>query len=213
MKILQLVVLMILTVACCVAALFLYLMYSMKAPHPVGPSSSGYTLELLAMNITILEIVLALVGFLVAIVGLFGYAGIKSAAIGAAETEARNEINAQMVKWRREQEVSALDTQSESEGDFSGEDASVVGAVPAGRGNDANLCRQNGDRSAASNRCPCSDCAYCTGHGGQCVSRPQLAERTQRQDHEVCTTRWELRVRHLCEPRAPSEPQAVHYCT
>lgn len=134
MDILKLVILTILTVACCVVALFLYLLYSMKAPQPVGPSSSGYTLELLAMNITILEIVLALVGFLVAVVGLFGYAGIKSAAIGAAEAEARKEINAQMVKWKREQDVSSLDSQSESEGDFSEVDAPVTGAVPAGGG-------------------------------------------------------------------------------
>ena len=132
MKVFQLVILSILTVACCVGALFLYLLWSIKSPQLAVPNGVN-SIDVLAINMTMLQIVLALVGFLIAIVGVFGYTGIKSAATSAAEAEARREINSQMVKWKREKEASNQDSQSENEGDFSGIDASVADAVPAGK--------------------------------------------------------------------------------
>lgn len=132
MKIIQLLVLIILTIACCVCALFLYLLWATTAPRPLAPvSESGYTIDVLAVNITILQIVLGLVGFVVTVVGLWGYAGLKSAATEAAEVEARKVINEQMIKWRLAQESRTINSQSESSGDFSTEDAPVDQAVPA----------------------------------------------------------------------------------
>lgn len=134
MRILQLLVSLILTAACCVIATFLYLDWAAKPLTPVGPaSSSGYTLEMLAVNITILEIVLALVGFLVAVIGFFGYTGIKSASVEAAEKEARKVANDQMMKWRVQQQQDSTNKQSESDGDFTTEQAPVDQAIPAGQ--------------------------------------------------------------------------------
>lgn len=134
MKAIQFVVLVVLTVACCVGALFLYLLWSMKKPTPTVPvSSSGYTLELLAINITILEIVLALVGFVVAVIGVIGYAGIKAAAIDAAEKEARKVADEQMRRFKRSQEGTERGP-AEHPGDYSGPDAPVDQAVPVSEG-------------------------------------------------------------------------------
>ncbi|MDF0603487.1 hypothetical protein P1J78_22405, partial [Psychromarinibacter sp. C21-152] len=78
MKLLQVIILAILTVACSVAALFLYLLWNAKRVVAVPPNEEGtYTIAALALNITILEIVMALVGFIVAVMGFFGYAGIN----------------------------------------------------------------------------------------------------------------------------------------
>ncbi len=130
MEIIKSILLFVIAFACCVAALFLYLLWDAKTLAPIGPDrTDGYSLELLAINITILEIVLALVGFLIAVVGLFGYAGIKS----AATNEARKTANQQMLKWINEQNQKGKDTQTESSGDFNVGDAPTDEAVPAGK--------------------------------------------------------------------------------
>lgn len=133
-KVLQLIILSILTVACCVAALFLYLQWSVKSVTAVAPVVTGnYTLEVLAINITILEIVLALVGFVVAVMGFFGYAGIKAAAIDAAEKEARKVADEQMRLYKRSQEGTKSGPEEYS-GDFSTADVSVDEAEPVSEG-------------------------------------------------------------------------------
>lgn len=93
-------------------------------------SRVGYTVEALALNVTILEIVLALVAFVVAALGFFGYAGIKEAAKDVAEKEARKVANEQMTKFKREQE-SDRTGQSESVGDFNVGEVPVDKAEPA----------------------------------------------------------------------------------
>ncbi|WP_170387790.1 hypothetical protein [Ruegeria atlantica] len=134
MKILQTVMLCILTVACSVAALFLYLLWSMKKVTVNGPAgSSSYTLDMLAINITILEIVLALVGFIVAALGVIGYAGIKTAAIDAAEKEAKRVADEQMRLYSLTKEGTQTGL-SEHPGGYSGADAPIDSAVPASEG-------------------------------------------------------------------------------
>ena len=121
----------ILTGACVAIAAFLYLDWSLKPVTPTLPSDiSGYTLEALAVNITILEIILVLVGFVVTVMGLFGYTGIRTAAIDAAKIEARKVANDQMVKWKNEQDRTD-NSQAEDVGDFAIDDNPVAQAVPA----------------------------------------------------------------------------------
>ena len=134
MKPFQVFILTILTVACSVCALFLYLLWSMKKVRATAPNgASEYTLEVLAINITILEIVLALVGFVIAVLGLFGYAGIKTAAIDAAEKEAKKVASEQMRRYRKSQE-GLQPGPPEHSGDFSERDAPIDNAVPAAEG-------------------------------------------------------------------------------
>lgn len=65
---------------------------------PVSPT--GYTVEALALNVTILEMILVLVGFILAALGLFGYTEIKNAAVRAAveaaEKEAKDTVSEQL---------------------------------------------------------------------------------------------------------------------
>ncbi|TCP40143.1 hypothetical protein [Rhodovulum marinum] len=105
------------------------------------PSERGYTIETLALNVTFLEIVIALSGFVLAALGIFGYVEIKATAVekavAAAEKEAREEANQQMIKFRREMEARRRDGSglTETTGDYT--PAPEVGGVkvtPAGGG-------------------------------------------------------------------------------
>lgn len=131
MKLLQFVVLCILTVSCSVIALFLFLLWSRTPASPTLPASmTGYTIEALAVNITILEIVIGLVGFVVAVMGFFGYTGIKSAAVEIAEKEARRVADEQMRKFQKQQAPSSVG-QTEGPGDFAPEDVPIEDAEEA----------------------------------------------------------------------------------
>lgn len=95
---------------------------------PINPT--GYTVEALALNVTILEIILVLVGFVLAALGLFGYTEIKRAAIEAAEKEAKDTVNEQFKLWeaaRGAQQQAA----PEHGGSYGLGDQSVEGATPA----------------------------------------------------------------------------------
>lgn len=104
-----------------------------RAIMPANPT--GYTVEALALNVTILQLVLGLVGFLVAVLGFFGYAGIKQAALHVAEGEARKEAkivaDKQMRLFLAEQAKKAATGQSESAGDFRPDQVELVGAEQA----------------------------------------------------------------------------------
>ena len=127
MKLLNTIFLGILTLACCVIALFLFLLWSRKPTTPIVPTSnSGYTLEALAVNITILEIVLGLVGFVIAVLSFFGYTEIKR----GAERAAREVAESQMQKFIKQQEA-ADKGPMENPGSFSAQDAAIEGAEPA----------------------------------------------------------------------------------
>jgi len=52
-------------------------------------SERGYTIEAIAIQITVLEIVLAVFGIILAVVGVFGYLGIKGAAEGISVSTAK----------------------------------------------------------------------------------------------------------------------------
>lgn len=99
-------------------------------------SERGYTIETLALNVTFLEIVITVVAFGVAVVGILGYVEIKNAAVSAsvtaavgaakdvAEREARSEANEQMVKFIREQERARISEQTETSGSYTVEQSS-----------------------------------------------------------------------------------------
>ena len=131
MKLLRIVLLSILTVDCCVIALFLYLLWKVRSPQ-LATVADVTSIDVLAINMTMLQVILVLVGFLVAGLGFFGYAGIRTAAVSAAEVQASEVANSQMVKWRAEQERKAADVQSESAGSYGENEAPTGKAVPAG---------------------------------------------------------------------------------
>lgn len=96
---------------------------------PVSPT--GYTVEALALNVTILQMVLGLVGFIVAVLGFFGYAGIKEGAKDVAEREARKVANDQMIKFRKEMAQIDKSGQTESPGDYAADADGIENAEPA----------------------------------------------------------------------------------
>jgi len=125
---------------CCIAIgianilLFAFWWHTSDFSAVMPIEKNGYTVEALALNITLLEIILALVGFVLAALGLFGYTGIKGAAIDAAvkaaEQESKETIKEQMEKWQREQNF-VSQGQTESSGDFEVGNTSVADAEPA----------------------------------------------------------------------------------
>ena len=114
-------------------ALFAVWWNMIEVTSEMPASERGYTVEALALNVTILEIV---VGFFLAIAGIFGYVEIKNAAVAkavsAAEKEARKEANEQMVKFIREQEQARRSEQTETSGTYSVDQARPDGAERAG---------------------------------------------------------------------------------
>ncbi len=86
------------------------------------------------MNVTILEMILVLVGFILAALGLFGYTEIKNAAIRAAveaaEKEAKDTVSEQLSILDA---VRARDDNSKPEhsGDYGLDDQPIEGATPA----------------------------------------------------------------------------------
>ena len=124
--------LLILTIACVAIATFLYLIWNASAVTAVMPESRvGYTIEALSVNIMVLQIVLGLVAFVVAVLGFFGYAGIKSAAQDIAEKEAKKVTDKQMALLRTEQERITPGPR-ESPGSYAPSEVSLEGAQPAG---------------------------------------------------------------------------------
>lgn len=78
-----------------------FLWFNIVKIEAVAPKSNGsYTIDVLALNITILQTVMGVVGVLFAVLGVFGYVEIKNAAISraqeAAEKEAKKVANEQM---------------------------------------------------------------------------------------------------------------------
>lgn len=99
---------------------------------PVSPT--GYTVESLALNVTILEMILVLVGFILAALGLFGYTEIKNAAVraavDAAELEAR-ETTSEQIKIFQDVMSKVNGATPEHDGDYGLGDQPVEGATPA----------------------------------------------------------------------------------
>ena len=99
---------------------------------PVSPT--GYTVEALALNVTILEMILVLVGFILAALGLFGYTEIKNAAVRAAveaaEREAKDTVSEQLSLLEA---VRARENGNTPEygGDYGLGDQPIEGATPA----------------------------------------------------------------------------------
>ena len=108
-------------------AFFVY-WYSASEVTAIMPSNTGYTIEALALNVTILEIILVLVGFVFAALGLFGYIEIKNAAVN--KEEARETVSEQFLIWQREQTNQSSEP-PEYGGDYKLEDEPVTDAKEA----------------------------------------------------------------------------------
>lgn len=108
-------------------------MISVTVEMPI--TERGYTIEALALNITILEIVLALVGVVLAVIGIFGYSGIKTAAVESAREAAKREANVvagdQMREFIRQEARQNRAGLAESPGSHGSTDVSVTNAAPA----------------------------------------------------------------------------------
>ena len=102
-----------------------------RAVMPVV-NPTGYTVEALALNVTILQIVLGFVGFFVAVLAFFGYNEIKRASVEAAEKEARKTMNEQIDIFRKILEMKPGTGTPEHGGTYGLGDQPVSGATPAG---------------------------------------------------------------------------------
>ncbi len=126
----SLLVLFIAVVGAVNLAFFVY-WYSASEVTAIMPvSPTGYTVEALALNVTILEMILVLVGFILAALGLFGYTEIKNAAIRAAEKEARDTVSEQLRILRAVMSSKAVEA-PEHGGDYGLEDQPVRDATKA----------------------------------------------------------------------------------
>ncbi|MDF3433997.1 hypothetical protein HKX64_13375 [Sulfitobacter sp. M72] len=109
-----------------------YSVSEVTAIMPVSPT--GYTVEALALNVTILEMILVLVGFILAALGLFGYTEIKNAAVRAAveaaEKEAR-ETTSEQIKLYQQTISKAQGEAPEHSGNYGLGDQPIEGATPA----------------------------------------------------------------------------------
>ena len=115
-------------------AFFVY-WYSVSEVTAIMPiSPTGYTVEALALNVTILEMILVLVGFILAALGLFGYTEIKNAAVRAAveaaEKEAR-ETTSEQIKLYQQTMSKSQGEAPEHSGNYGLEDQTIEGATPA----------------------------------------------------------------------------------
>lgn len=124
-------ILLLLLLAVSVANLAFFVYWSNASEvTAIMPSNTGYTIEALALNITILEIILVLVGFVFAALGLFGYVEIKNAAISKAVEEAREAVSKQILIWEREQ-INQGSEPPEYGGDYKLGDQPVINATEA----------------------------------------------------------------------------------
>lgn len=96
----RLLILFIAVVGAANLAFFVYWFSASEVTAIMPVSPTGYTVEALALNVTILEMILVLVGFILAALGLFGYTEIKNAAVRAAveaaEKEAKDTVSEQL---------------------------------------------------------------------------------------------------------------------
>ncbi len=130
----RLLILFIALVGAVNLAFFVY-WYSVSEVTAIMPvSPTGYTVEALALNVTILEMILVLVGFILAALGLFGYTEIKNAAVRAAveaaEKEAR-ETTSEQIKLYQQTMNKAQGEAPEHGGDYGLGDQPIEGATPA----------------------------------------------------------------------------------
>lgn len=130
----RLLILFIALVGAANLAFFVY-WYSASEVTAIMPvSPTGYTVEALALNVTILEMILVLVGFILAALGLFGYTEIKNAAVraavDAAEKEAR-ETTSEQIKLYQQTMSKAQGGVSEHGGNYGLGDQPIEGATPA----------------------------------------------------------------------------------
>ncbi|WPZ21668.1 hypothetical protein T7987_00025 [Sulfitobacter faviae] len=130
----RLLILFIALVGAANLAFFVY-WYSASEVTAIMPvSPTGYTVEALALNVTILEMILVLVGFILAALGLFGYTEIKNAAVRAAveaaEIEARDTTSEQ-IKLYQEAMSRSHGEAPEHGGNYSLGDQPIEGATPA----------------------------------------------------------------------------------
>ncbi|MEM6372655.1 MAG: hypothetical protein AAF727_07735 [Pseudomonadota bacterium] len=130
----RLLILFIAVVGAANLAFFAY-WYSVSEVTAIMPvSPTGYTVEALALNVTILEMILVLVGFILVALGLFGYTEIKNAAVRAAveaaEKEAKDTVSEQLRLLdaiRAKEDVGT----PEHGGDYGLGDQPTEGATPA----------------------------------------------------------------------------------
>lgn len=114
---------------------FFVFWYKASTVTMLMPSSpTGYSVEALALNVTILEIILVLVGFILAALGLFGYTEIKSAAVraatDAAEREAKDTVSEQL-RLLDAVRAKSDETTPEHAGSYGLGDQPTEGATPA----------------------------------------------------------------------------------
>lgn len=127
-----LVIILFLAIGCANLAFFVYWINAaeVRAIMPISPT--GYTVEALALNVTILQMVLGFVGFFVAVLGFFGYNEIRRGAISAAEIEAKQTMNEQIEIFKKILEHSERNTVLEHPGSYGLDDQPVEDATPAG---------------------------------------------------------------------------------
>ncbi len=126
----RLLILFIALVGAVNLAFFVY-WYSASEVTAIMPvSPTGYTVEALALNVTILEMILVLVGFILAALGLFGYTEIKDAAVRAAEIGARETTSGQ-IKLYQQTMGKAQGEAPEHGGNYGLGDQPIEGATPA----------------------------------------------------------------------------------
>lgn len=105
LKALKYIFLVVITLSVAVGAAILFMIWQTSAVTPVMPESRvGYSLDVVAVQLTILQMVLALVGFVIALLGLFGYKEIKNAAVIRAQAEAKVVVDEEIRKlevWRK----------------------------------------------------------------------------------------------------------------
>jgi Zn-dependent protease with chaperone function len=91
-------------------AFIFFRLIEVKADMP--PTERGYTIEALALQITILEMVIGLFLAGLGIVGFFGYLGIKNAAIKKAEEAADRVAAEKMEQFINQQAVANMGSHS-----------------------------------------------------------------------------------------------------
>lgn len=123
-----LAIIMMALVALAVLGWIWYFSVGVTASMPI--STTGYTVEALAVNITILQIVMGMVGVSLTVLGLFGWASLKSIAVDIAEKEARSTVTAQLLKLR-DAERGVQGGMGENVGSYGVEQQSVDDATPA----------------------------------------------------------------------------------
>lgn len=127
-----LVIILFLAIGCANLAFFVYWVSAAEVQAIMPISPTGYTIEALALNVTILQMVLGFVGFFVAVLGFFGYNEIKRGAINAAEIEAKQTMNEQIKIFKKILEHSERNAVPEHPGSYGLGDQTEDDATPAG---------------------------------------------------------------------------------